>query len=168
MHLCVLTRFPQAREKICPLTKTPSPARVNKGFHSFCGEQNRDEIPAGDGNAAEHKRSRSEVNTGRRIGSSFGLCLFFRRENRIRFSRRAGPSRGLWVGLSCWSCFCGSQSRRACALGLWPTPRARSPNPTELGRGWWPGLGLYSRTRPNSTECDDKMRGGFGRCFCDL
>ncbi len=26
----------------------------------------------------------------------------------------------------------------------------RSPNPTELGRGWWPGLGLYSRMRVNS------------------
>ncbi len=26
----------------------------------------------------------------------------------------------------------------------------RGPNPTELGRGWCPGLGLYSRTRANS------------------
>ncbi len=91
MHLCVLTRFPQARE-----------------------------------NAAERKRSRSEADTGRRTGLCLGLCLFFRRENRLRFSRRAGPS--------CWSCFCGSSNRRACALGLWPTRGARSPNPTELGR----------------------------------
>ena len=32
---------------------------------------------------AERKRSRSEANTGRRIGSSFGLCLFFGREKPI-------------------------------------------------------------------------------------
>ena len=27
---------------------------------------------------------------------------------------------------------------------------SRGPKPTELGRGWCPGLGLYSRTRANS------------------
>ncbi|WP_304709366.1 hypothetical protein, partial [uncultured Rikenella sp.] len=47
----VLARFdkisPGAR-KTSTSSKNPSPARVNKGFHSFCGEQNRDEIPAGD------------------------------------------------------------------------------------------------------------------------
>ena len=52
-------------------------------------------------NAAERKRSRSEADTGRRTEASCGLCscLFFGRENRFRFSRRAGPSRGLWIGL---------------------------------------------------------------------
>ncbi len=68
---------------------------------------------------AERQRSRSEANTGRRTGASFGLQLFFGCENRLRFSRRAGPSMGLrfgqWIGLSCWlgfgPSFCGSLSR---------------------------------------------------------
>ena len=66
-------------------------------------------IAAGDGKAAERKRSRSEADTGQRTGASFGLCSFFGRENRLRFSRRAGLSMGtsfgLWVGLNCWPSF---------------------------------------------------------------
>ncbi len=55
-------------------------------------------------NAAERKRSRSEANTGRRTGLCFGLRLFFGRENRLRFSRRAGPSMGLgWGGGLGWN-----------------------------------------------------------------
>ncbi len=64
----------------------------------------------------------------------------------------------------------------------------RGPNPTELGRGWCPGLGLYSRTRANSAiprgiaglvaqarsasgELGDRpnlkdLGGEWGRCFC--
>ena len=66
------------------------------------------------------KRSRSEADTGRRIGASFGRCLFFRRENRFRFSRRAGPSLGRWIGLNFWLdfglSFCDSQSRAGRSL----------------------------------------------------
>ncbi|WP_297624401.1 hypothetical protein, partial [uncultured Rikenella sp.] len=43
----VLTRFPQAREKNSTKKSVARPPK--RGFHSFCGEQNRDEIPAGDG-----------------------------------------------------------------------------------------------------------------------
>ena len=69
--------------------------------------------------AAERKRSRSDADTGRKTGLGFGLCLFFRRENRLRFSRRAGPS--------CWLSFCGSQSRRACGgASSMPGPDARA------------------------------------------
>ena len=67
-------------------------------------------------NAAERKRSRSEEDTGRKTGPSFGLCLFFGRENRSRFSRRAGPSMrcgfGRWLGPG----FCDSQSRAGRSL----------------------------------------------------
>ncbi len=59
-------------------------------------------------NAAERKRSRSEADTGRKIGLGFGLCLFFGRENRSRFSLRAGPSMGLGFGQCFGLSFCGS------------------------------------------------------------
>ncbi len=56
-------------------------------------------------NAAERQRSRSEVDTGRRTGLCFGLCSFFGRENRNRFSRRAGPSIRLGFGRRVGLCF---------------------------------------------------------------
>ena len=71
-----------------------------EGFHSFYDSKIEMKSQRATVNAAERKRSRSEANTGRRAGASFGLQLFFGRENRLRFSRRAGPS--------CWSCLCGS------------------------------------------------------------
>ncbi len=67
-----------------------------EGFRSFCGEQNRDEIPAGDGNAAERKRSRSEADTGRRIGASLGSssCGSLSRAVRRHPTRRTATRRG--------------------------------------------------------------------------
>ncbi len=79
--------------------------------------------------AAERKRSRSEADTGRRTGASFGPCLFFGWENRLRFSHRAGPS--------CWLSFWGSQSRRACGgASSMPGPDAAARTPKN-----WGGLG---------------------------
>ena len=83
--------------------------RLKTRFNYFGGEPNIDESRKARENAAERKRSRSEADTGRRIGLCFGLCLFFGREKRSRFSRCAGSSLGLrfglWVGLNCWPSF---------------------------------------------------------------
>ena len=69
--------------------KTPSPARVKRDFARFAMSKIEMKSQRATANAAERKRSRSEADTGRRIGLCFGLCLFFGREKRSRFSRRA-------------------------------------------------------------------------------
>ncbi len=93
---------------------------------------------------AERQRSRSEADTGRRTGLCFGLRLFFGRENRLRFSRRAGLRMGLWCGLCFGLCFwpgfglefgprassavlrtAGLVAQRLCRLGGWATGRTR-------------------------------------------
>ena len=91
--------------------------------------------------AAERKRSRSEADTGRRTGLGFGLCLFFGRENRLRFSLRAGPRMGLWVGFGFWAVLWAELLRLYEPPGLRQgifDARAgrRSPKPTELERCW--------------------------------
>ncbi len=120
-------------------------------------------------NAAERKRSRSEANTGRRAGASFGLQLFFGRENRLRFSRRAGPS------------FCDPLGSRApkpptaegrtasFAASLYPKPRRLRPlelrtNLVEWGGEWCIALAIQRGDRPNPTKCGDK-RVVLGRAF---
>ncbi len=96
-RLRVLTRFPKAREQRTARKK--SVARPLKGHILPVGTRPiRQELPRATASVAERKRSRSEVDTGRRIGSSLGLCLFFGCENRLRFSHRAGPSMGLGFG----------------------------------------------------------------------
>ncbi len=77
--------------------KNPSPARLTRDFAHFA--VSKIEMKSQRATApAERKRSRSEAHTGRRTGASFGLCLFLGRENRLRFSCRAGPSFGLEFG----------------------------------------------------------------------
>ncbi len=93
MRLRVLTRFPQAREQrmgveaaICPpRARGACPARgqsppvakdarrrLKTRFNYFGGEPNIDESRKARESAAERQRSRSEEDTGRRIG----LCFF--------------------------------------------------------------------------------------------
>ena len=103
MCLHVLTRFPKARGQRTAREKTnlasKSVARPpKKGFHSFCNSKIEMKSQRATANAAERQRSRSEADTRRRTGASFGLCLFFGRESRPRFSRRVGLSMGLWIG----------------------------------------------------------------------
>ncbi len=140
-------------------------------------------IAAGDGKVAERQRSRSEADTGRRIGLGFGLRLFFGHENRERFSCCAGPSMGTSFGLefgtrasSAIRRIAGLFAQRLCRSGEWATgrsrqkkvsllrfiappglrvgplahPRSAQLEPDRIGRGWCPGLGLYSQTRANS------------------
>ena len=63
--------------KISISRKNPSPARVKEGFHSFCESKIEMKSQRATINAAERKRSRSEADTGRRIGANLGTCLFW-------------------------------------------------------------------------------------------
>ena len=71
-RLRVLTRFPKAREQRTARKKSVAHP-LKEGFHSFCGEQNRDEIPAGDGKMRQSESGAAvRLIRGRRTGASFG------------------------------------------------------------------------------------------------
>ncbi len=139
-----MNRAGARKNRLC--AKNPSPVRLKRDFARFAVSKIEMKSQRATANAAERKRSRSEADTGRRIGASFGQRLFFGCENRKRFSRRAGPSMGmrfgLWIGLSCLTGF-GARAnsaipREIAVLGKGDALAARGgaprTNPTEKGR----------------------------------
>ena len=66
--------------------KTPSPARLKRGFTRFAVSKIEMKSQRATANAAERQRSRSEADTGRRVGLNFWAVL-------LRPFRVAGPAR---------------------------------------------------------------------------
>ena len=83
-------------------------------------------------NVAERKWSRSEADTGQRTGFCFGLRLFFRRENRLRFSSRAGPS--------CWPELLRLYEPPGLRAGPLAHPQSAQPEPDRIGARLVAGL----------------------------
>ncbi len=130
------SRAPRLKE----CAKIPSPARLKRDFTRFAVSKIEMKSQRATANAAERQRSRSEADTGRRIGASFGLEFGARASSAIpegiavlgegdALAARGGraedePERKV-------RCSCDPKGRRACALGLWPTRGARSPKPKD-------------------------------------